>query len=488
MASPLSVPPFAPPHLAGTVELPIAAERPSSVLAAIGVLRGVDVRTAWFHFGPSGSSTGAGSTRSPAALSEADTDVMARTVRAGVEAGLPVVGILDGLGAAAASDPAGLAALHGWGSVARALAGASGLVPTVLVVDGPCLAGMALLLGLADVVIFTIRATAYVNDPATAARMTGTVALDAAALGGAGVHHANSGVASLVADHLDEALALAGDVLAHLPPNNGEHPPALLTGDPVARACAAAVNAVPADGRRSYDVRRVIDDLVDGGEVVELRAGFGPSVVTALARVGGVPVGVVANQPSRLAGALDIEASQKAARFVRWCDAFGVALLTLVDTPGFRPGKDQEWRGMIRHGAQLAFAYAEATVPRVCVLLRKAYGGAFIVMDCKTMGNDACFAWPGAEVAVMGAAGAVEILNRRELAAAADPAERALIRKRLEAGYEETFLTPTLAAERGYVDAVIDPASTRAVVARALAALTAKREHLPARRHANTPL
>jgi acetyl-CoA carboxylase carboxyltransferase component len=413
---------------------------------------------------------------------------MARAVAAGVEAGVPIVGIVDGLGAAAASDPAGLAALCGWGAVAHSFAEASGLVPTVLVVDGPCLAGMALLLGLADVVILTRRATAYVNDPAAAATMTGTMALDAAALGGTGVHASQSGVASLVAGDLDEALALAGDVLAHLPPNNGEHPPHLPTPDPVERGCAAAAAAVPADGRRAYDVRNVIVDIADGGEMVELRAGFGTSLVTALARVGGVPVGVVANQPNRLAGALDIEASQKAARFVRWCDAFGVALLTLVDTPGFRPGKDQEWRGMIRHGAQLAFAYAEATVPRGCVLLRKAYGGAFIVMDCTTMGNDACFAWPGAEVAVMGAAGAVEILNRRDLAAAADPVERALVRKRLEAAYEETFLTPTLAAERGYIDAVIEPASTRAVVARALAALHAKREHLPARRHANTPL
>lgn len=459
-----------------SVELPIAAERPSAVQAAIGVVAGIDVRTAWFHLGAAGGFVG---------LSEDDVAVMQHTVRAGLEAGVPVVGIVDGAG----WDPAaGIAALHGWGTVARALVAASGMVPTVLVVDGPCLGGLSLLLGLVDVVVATTAATAYVSAPHAAAEMTGTALLDSAALGGVAVLAARSGVAALVADDLAGALVLTGDVLAHLPPNNGEHPTAEPNGDPVDRPTTAAAGTVPADDRRSYDVRAVIRDVVDRGELLELRAEFAPSIVTGLAHLGGVSVGIVANQPGRLAGALDIEASQKAARFVRWCDAFGVALVTLVDTPGFRPGKDQEWRGMIRHGAQLAFAYAEATVPRVCVLLRKAYGGAFIVMDCKAMGNDACFAWPGAEVAVMGAAGAVEILNRRELAAAADAGERALLRKRLEAAYEERFLTPTLAARRGYVDAVIEPTATRAVVAKALAALASKRERLPARRHANTPL
>jgi acetyl-CoA carboxylase carboxyltransferase component len=258
--------------------------------------------------------------------------------------------------------------------------------------------------------------------------------------------------------------------------------------DPPDRACQRAATAVPGDGRTSYDVRTVIGDLADDGSLLELRARFGTSIVTGLARVGGMPVGVVANQPGQLAGALDIEASQKAARFVRWCDAFNLPLVTLVDTPGFRPGRDQEWRGMIRHGAKLAFAYAEATVPRVCVVLRKAYGGAYIVMDCKSMGNDCALAWPTAEVAVMGAKSAVEILHRRELLAVDDDHEREVHRRKLEAEYEAIHLSPTVAAERGYIDAVIEPADTRRAVAGALAALAAKREQLPRRRHENIPL
>jgi acetyl-CoA carboxylase carboxyltransferase component len=210
--------------------------------------------------------------------------------------------------------------------------------------------------------------------------------------------------------------------------------------------------------------------------------------VTGLARVGGMPVGVLANQPNQLAGALDIEGSQKGGRFVRFCDGFNLPIITLVDTPGFRPGRDQEWRGMIRHGAKLAFAYAEATVPRVCIVLRKAYGGAYIVMDCKSMGNDCALAWPTAEIAVMGAKGAVEILNRRELAAVPEGDEREARRAGLEADYEAVHLSPATALARGYVDDVIDPADTRLAVAGALAALSAKRERLRPRRHDNIPL
>jgi propionyl-CoA carboxylase beta chain len=210
-------------------------------------------------------------------------------------------------------------------------------------------------------------------------------------------------------------------------------------------------------------------------------------VVVGLARIAGLPVGVVASQPCRLAGALDIDSSLKAARFVRWCDCFNLPLVTLVDTPGFRPGRDQEWQGIIRHGAKLAFAYAEATVPRVCVVLRKAFGGAYIVMDSKAMGNDCALAWPNAQIAVMGASGAVDIVHRRVLAALADE-EREIRRHELEAAYARELLSPRAAAERGYIDAVIDPAATRTVVAEALLALTAKREHPPRRRHELIPL
>ncbi len=224
----------------------------------------------------------------------------------------------------------------------------------------------------------------------------------------------------------------------------------------------------------SYDVRRVAECLADDDGIVELWTRWAPQLVTALGRIAGRPVGFVANQPQALAGTLDISASQKGARFVRFCDAFNLPLITLVDTPGFLPGKDLEWRGMIRHGAELAFAYSEATVPRVCVILRKAYGGAYIVMDSKGLGNDLCFAWPGSEIAVMGAEGAVQILHRR-----AEPEEQAALRDE----YAERYLTPWEAAERGFVDAVIDPAQTRQMVIDALRTLETSREHLPGRKH-----
>lgn len=454
--------------------LPIGRGRPGTVAAGLGVAPWLpsDVPVAWFR-------------GSPSALHASDTEVIARTVAGGVEAGMPIVGVLGRMGLGPQS---GLAALHGWGAVARALASASGLVPSVLVIDGPCLGGPSLLLGLADVVVMTARAQAFVNAPASSARITGSAVLDAELVGGSWVHGARTGVADLVAADLDGALDLVADLLDLLPANNGESPRAAATFEPAERPSLGAARAVPLDPRASYDVRDVIGDVVDGGTFLELRARFGASVVTGLARIAGTPVGLLANQPSQLAGALDIEGSQKGGAFVRFCDAFNLPIVTLVDTPGFRPGRDQEWRGIVRHGAKLAFAYAEATVPRVCVVLRKAYGGAFIVMDCKSMGNDCALAWPTAEIAVMGAPGAVEILGRRELAAVPEGPEREARRAALEADYEAIHLSPATALERGYVDDVIDPAHTRRAVAGALAALAAKRERLRSRRHDNIPL
>jgi propionyl-CoA carboxylase beta chain len=237
--------------------------------------------------------------------------------------------------------------------------------------------------------------------------------------------------------------------------------------------------AIPARTTSSYDVRHIAAHLCDDAMFTELWTRWSPQLVTGIGRIGGHPVGILANQPQALAGTLDIAASQKGAKFVRFCDAFNLPLVTLVDTPGFLPGKDLEWRGMIRHGAELAFAYAEATVPRICVILRKAFGGAYIVMDSRGLGNDLCFAWPCAEIAVMGAEGAVQILHR-----GADQSQRA----ELQAEYTARFLTPWEAAERGFVDAVIDPADTRLTVSRALTALASSREHLPGRKHTVGPL
>jgi acetyl-CoA carboxylase carboxyltransferase component len=345
-------------------------------------------------------------------------------------------------------------------------------------VTGPVVSGPALLLGLADHVVMTEDAYAFVSGPRMVETFTGE-ALDVDELGGSGIHAASTGVAALVVPGPDQVLDALGDLLAYLPSDIDEEPPRWWTDDPVDRATPEAGACIPASSSGGYDVRDVIRAVVDDGELLELRERWAPNLVTAFATVGGRPVGVLANQPIAIAGTLDIPASQKGARFVGFCDAFGLPLLTLVDTSGFYPGKDLEWRGMIRHGAQLAFAYARATVPRVAVVLRKAYGGAYIVMDCRTMGSDLYLAWPSAEIAVMGAKGAVEILHRRETP------ERRL---ELEADYEERFLNPYVAADRGLVDAVIDPADTRREVAAAIELLSSKRESLVRRKHDNSPL
>jgi propionyl-CoA carboxylase beta chain len=409
------------------------------------------------------------------AVGQVEGQMLERVIDAAVEGGLPVLGVIDSSGADATE---GVSALHAWGRVAASLARASGMVPVVLVVVGPCVSGPALLLGLADVVVMTEDSFAYVSGPGAVRQAIG---LDVSheRLGGAAAHALASGVAALVAADEDEAVLMARDVLVHLPANNCEPAPVLGTDDPSDRDCLVAARAVPAGASTAYDVRVVAADVVDGGSLFELWTRYAPSLVTAFATIEGRTVGVLANQPQQLAGTLTIEASQKGARFVQLCDAFNVPLLTFVDTPGFQPGKDIEWRGMIRHGAQLVHAYAEATVPRVCVVLRKAYGGAYIVMDSRGLGNDACFAWPSAEIAVMGAKGAVQILHR----SVGDDE-----RTQLEADYSARYCTPAVAAERGLVDDVIDPVDTRRVVSLALRALGAKRERLPERRHSNGPL
>ena len=375
--------------------------------------------------------------------------------------------------------------------MAHALAGAAGIVPTVLVVDGPCLGGVALALGLADIVVMTERGPAPSSTPPPPRPASPAPTSSAADLvGGAWVHHARSGVADLIAPDRRRGADLVGDLLDLLPSNNHEAPPRDRPRRPADRPTRRAAAAVPHDGRASYDVRTVIEDIVDdGARPRAARPLRGQRSPPWLARVAGMPVGILANQPSQLAGALDIEGSQKGGRFVRFCDAFGLPIVTLVDTPGFRPGRDQEWRGMIRHGAKLAFAYAEATVPRVCVVLRKAYGGAYIVMDCKSMGDDCAVAWPTAEVAVMGARGAVEILHRRELVAIDDEERQAKRRRELEAEYEAVHLSPAVAAERGFIDEVIDPADTRTVVGRRPGRPgRPSASACPTRRHENIPL
>jgi acetyl-CoA carboxylase carboxyltransferase component len=412
------------------------------------------------------------SDRRRGALARRDGDSLNEAARLALGLRLPLVLELASSGADV-SD--GIDALHGWGGAAAAVAACSGIVPVVAVATGPVISGPALLLGLADMVVMTGAAVAFVSGPSMVAEFTG-IRVGLEALGGVDVHSRSSGLCT-VED--DDPYAAVAELLGYLPRHADEEAPAAVSADPLDRPVPELRRVVPARDSASYDVRDVVRAVADDAAMTELWGRWAPQLVTLFCRLGGRSVGVVANQPRSLAGTLDIAASQKGARFVRLCDAFNLPIVTLVDTPGFLPGKDLEWRGMIRHGAELAFAYAEATVPRICVILRKAFGGAYIVMDSKGLGNDLCLAWPGAEVAVMGAPGAVQILYRN--AGESD-------RRDLEDSYREEFLTPWPASERGFVDAVIDPAETRSALTGALAALVTKREALVGRKHDGGPL
>ena len=408
------------------------------------------------------------------ALSGAAGRTLASAATEAGEKGLPLMIVMASGGA---DVVAGVAALQGWGLAAVAVARCSGRVPVLMAVTGPAVSGQALLLGLADLVCLAEGGTAYVSGPAMVEEMTG-VRLSPSDLGGMLVHQRHSGLAALTAADGDAALEVLGRALSYLPDSCDDLPPEEPTDDPPDRPCPSLRTLLPDSVSGAYDVRAVAAEVCDEGSFLELWNGWAPNLVVGLARLEGHPVGVVANQPQALAGTLDIPASQKGARFVDLCDAFNLPLLTLVDTPGFFPGKDLEWRGMIRHGGQLAFTYARATVPRVSVILRKAYGGAYIVMDCRAMGNDLAFAWPSAEIAVMGVKGAVEILHRRDT-----PEERVAA----EAAYAADLLTPYVAAERGYVDEVIDPADTRDVVCSAFRTLRSKLDRVAPRKHDSMP-
>jgi acetyl-CoA carboxylase carboxyltransferase component len=409
------------------------------------------------------------------ALSAEACETIASAAQTALRERIPLVGFIASSGADIVE---GMAALHGWGTAARSIAACSGIVPIIFAVTGPAVSGPALLLGLADHVVMSNDAYAFVSGPTMVAEFTG-VAIDADELGGAAAHARYSGVATLVVADAETAHDAVASLLAYLPANVDQAAPVWPTADPPDRLTPEAGGLLPAISTGSYDVRDVMRAIVDDGDILELKARWAGNIVTAFATMGGRPVGLVGNQPVNMAGTLDIPASQKAARFVSFCDAFNLPIITLVDTPGFYPGKDLEWRGMIRHGAQLVFAYGRASVPRVCVILRKSYGGAYIVMDSKKMGNDLCLAWPGAELAVMGAGQAAAILMRK-----ATPEERA----EFEADYTKRLLNPYIAAERGYVDAVIEPAETRQLITRALDLLADKREKLIVRKHDNSPL
>ena len=418
------------------------------------------------------------------ALGEAHAMKIVKVMDTARKAGVPIVG-LDDSGGARIQE--GVMSLGGYGEVFFRNVLLSGVVPQLSLILGPCAGGAVYSPAITDFVIMT-KGTGemFITGPDVVRAVTGEeVTMEA--LGGAETHAGVSGVSHFTAANDRDAIALARRILSYLPLNNLEDPPVTAAVDPPHSAAAELARVVPEAANAEYDVHAVIERVVDPGSTLEVQSAWAPNIVCALARLAGRPVGVVANNPQRLAGTLDINASSKAARFVRFCDAFNLPLLTFVDVPGFLPGTAQEHGGIIRHGAKLLYAYAEATVPMLTVILRKAYGGAYDVMCSKHLGGDLNLAWPTAEIAVRGADGAVNILFRRDLEKGT-PEEQETLRARLTDEYRKEFLNPYLAAERGYIDDVIDPSETRARLVAGLSLLSSKRDDRPGRKHGNIPL
>jgi len=408
-----------------------------------------------------------------------------------LKTGCPMIGINDSGGARIQE---GVVALGLYGEIFYRNVISSGVIPQISLIMGPCAGGAVYSPAITDFTLMVDRTSyMFITGPDVIKTVTGEE-VSQEDLGGAQAHNVKSGVAHYQAADEQDCLDFARELLSYLPSNNLDEPPVgPVTGDPAAALDLTELDAeldtlIPDSPRQPYDMHKVIEHVLDDGVFLEIHAGFARNIVVGFGRVDGSSVGVVANQPMHSAGTLDIDASEKAARFVRTCDAFGIPVLTFVDVPGFLPGTCQEWGGIIRRGAKLIYAYAEATVPKVTVITRKAYGGAYDVMGSKHLGGDINLAWPTAQIAVMGAEGAVDILYRRDLAAVTDPQERAALRKQKSAEYEDTLFNPYIAAERGYVDAVIRPAETRSHVTMALRALRAKRQTLPPKKHGNIPL
>jgi propionyl-CoA/long-chain acyl-CoA carboxylase carboxyl transferase subunit len=417
-------------------------------------------------------------------LGEVFGEKIVKVMELALKVGCPIVGINDSGGARIQE---GVVSLGLYGEIFYRNTIASGVIPQVSLVLGPCAGGAVYSPAITD---FTVMAEGtshmFITGPDVIKTVTGEE-VGFEELGGARTHNTRSGNAHYLAADEDDAIDFVKDLLSFFPSNNMEDPPfADVSAEPEPTASDFALDTlVPDSANQPYDVHAVLSTVLDGGDFLETQQLFAPNIVCGFGRVEGRPVGVVANQPMHFAGCLDIDASEKAARFVRTCDAFNIPLLTFVDVPGFLPGTDQEWSGIIRRGAKLLFAYAEATVPKVTVIMRKAYGGAYDVMGSKHLRADVNLAWPTAQIAVMGAAGAVNILYRRELADAADP-ETA--RASLATDYEDQLANPYVAAERGYVDSVIPPSQTRLAIVRALRILRNKRDSLPPKKHGNIPL
>ena len=399
-----------------------------------------------------------------------------------LKTGRPVVGMNDSGGARIQE---GVASLGSYAEIFFRNVRASGVVPQISVIMGPCAGGAVYSPAITDFVIMVDQtAHMFITGPEVIKTVTNEV-VSFEDLGGAATHGSKSGVSHFTAGDDEHAIQMARDLCDLLPSNNLERPPTRATSDSKDRSCEALDSIIPDDPGKPYDVLNVITEVLDDGGFMEVQADWAQNIVIGFGHLGGHTVGVVANQPKVLAGCLDIDASDKAARFVRFCDAFNIPILTFEDVPGFLPGTNQEWGGIIRHGAKLLYAFAEATVPKLTVILRKAYGGAYDVMSSKHIRGDYNVAWPSAELAVMGADGAVEIIHRRRIAHARNPEQE---RERLTEDFKETFANPYKAAALGYLDDVIEPNQTRQRLSRALEMLMDKEELRPARKHGNIPL
>jgi propionyl-CoA carboxylase beta chain len=421
-------------------------------------------------------------------LGEVFGEKIVKVMELATKTGCPVIGLNDSGGARIQE---GVVSLGLYGEIFRRNVRASGVIPQISLIMGPCAGGAVYSPAITDFIVMVDKTShMFITGPDVIRTVTGEdVGFEE--LGGAHTHNARSGNAHYMGTDEDDAIEYVRALLSYLPSNNLDDPPVYETEVDLETTPEDLEldTFVPDSANTPYDMHRIVEHVVDDGEFLEVQALFAPNIICGFGRVEGHSVGVVASQPMQFAGTLDIDASEKAARFVRTCDAFNIPVLTFVDVPGFLPGTDQEWNGIIRRGAKLIYAYAEATVPMITVITRKAYGGAYDVMGSKHLGADINFAWPTAQIAVMGAQGAVNILYRSELREAATRGEDVeLARQRFVTEYEDTLANPYIAAERGYVDAVIPPSRTRAAIIRSLRTLRSKRESMPAKKHGNIPL
>lgn len=424
-------------------------------------------------------------TVSGGSLSKTMSEKICKVMEMAMRVGAPVIGLNDSGGARIQE---GIDALAGYGEIFERNILASGVVPQISVIMGPCAGGAVYSPALTDFTIM-VKGTSYMflTGPAVVKQVTGQD-VSQEELGGADVHARKSGVAHFAAENEQEALQTVKDLIAAIPQNNKSIAPERPTSDPVGRTDDSLNEIIPDSPSKAYDMYKVIGSIVDDGEFLEVHKDFARNIIVGFAHMGGQSVGIVANQPSVLAGVLDINASRKGARFVRFCDAFNIPIVTLVDVPGFLCGTQQEYGAVITNGAKLLYAYGEATVPKVTVTLRKSYGGAHIVMSSKHLRGDVNYAWPGASIAVMGAEGAVDVLYGKELKAETDPVKREELRQARLQEYNDLFSNPFRAAEKGYIEDVIEPRNTRFRVIRALETLRNKRESMPDRKHDNLPL